>query len=84
MMAFAFGLASFWCFEGTQNGVVEPLLDLPKVETGEVLLVLPRYGCELPFGGGGCGRLGDPTPEDIEAKCVRKFESQGITFKRLQ
>ena len=95
-MAFTLGLASFWFVDGSFNGLLEPRIDLPKMETGEVLVVFPRYACELSIdqsgGGGGCGRrrLGNElavdykSPESLLKECVEKLRKRGITIKRFR
>ncbi len=61
LLTFAFGLASFWFFDGLKNGVVETQVNLPKAKSENFLVVFPRYKKEMPNGGeggggGGCGR----------------------------
>lgn len=61
LLTFAFGLASFWFFDGAINGLNEIPVNLPKAESEKVLVVFPRYKQEMPNGGAagggaGCGR----------------------------
>lgn len=53
LITFAFGLACFYFFDGVINGVIEPLVDLPKVKSEEILVVYPKYKCEVPHNGAG-------------------------------
>jgi hypothetical protein len=55
LMTFTLGLASVFAFNGLLKYSDEIPVKLPKVENGEVLVVFPRYGSEMPHGGGEAG-----------------------------
>jgi len=53
LLTFAFGLACFYFFDGIINGLIEPIVVLPKVKSEEIIVVYPKYKCEIPHDGAG-------------------------------
>lgn len=58
-MTLAIGLASVWFFKGMYKGFFDVPVELPKVESENILVVFPRTKKQMPFSGGsGSRRIG--------------------------
>lgn len=53
LLTFALGLASVFVFNGSLKYSDEVPIILPQTETGELVVVFPRYKKEMPKAGGG-------------------------------
>lgn len=52
LLTFALGLASVFVFNGSLKTSIEIYVDVPKTETGEVIVVFPKCRFQMPFSGG--------------------------------
>lgn len=50
LMTFALGLASVFIMNGSLQFSDEVLVNLPETESGEILIVYPKYAEETPMG----------------------------------
>jgi hypothetical protein len=55
LMTFAFSLASVFVLNGSLKHSDEVFVNLPKTESGEILVVFPRCVYEMPSGGAAGG-----------------------------
>jgi hypothetical protein len=59
LMAFALGLSSVWFVRGIVDGLLEPPVQLPDVESIDVIIVNPAYKCGHSLSVGGPNVLFD-------------------------